>query len=71
MYSPGAPPLPPGRPPEQQVVVPAEFSVQQPLWQNGVQLRKHLRELLEHTVLLKAVYVSQAIFPCLMIMQFR
>lgn len=56
MYSSGAPPLPPGRPP-QTVVVPAEFSVQQPLWQNGLQLKKHLLELIEHAVLLKAVYV--------------
>ena len=60
MYSPGAPPLPPGRPPELlQQVVPADFSVQQPLWKNGVQLRQHLRELVEHAALLKTVCVLE------------
>lgn len=60
MYSPGAPPLPPGRPPElAQQVVPADFAVSQPLWRSGAQLRQHLRELVEHAALLKTVCVSE------------
>ncbi|KAG0617691.1 hypothetical protein M758_4G008000 [Ceratodon purpureus] len=67
MYSSGAPPLPPGRPPQtaqqqQQQVVPADFQVQQPLWRSGVLLRQHLRELVEHAALLKAVAAELEVF---------
>ncbi|XP_024373957.1 U11/U12 small nuclear ribonucleoprotein 59 kDa protein [Physcomitrium patens] len=63
MYSSEAPPLPPGRSRElAQAVVPADFSVKQLLWQNSVQLRQHLRELLENAALLKAVATELEIF---------
>lgn len=66
MYGSGAAPLPPRIALE---VVPPDLPAK-PLWENGRQLRQHLKELLDRVSLLKAMYVtmdsvSRSIYVCM------